>query len=1237
MAPDRRPDRISDLYHAALKRPPAERAAFLAASCGDDAALQQEVESLLAYHAGSAPFLEVPAAVALGRAAAGQTLIGQTLGSFRILGKLGEGGMGEVYRAHDPKLGRDVAIKILPLHFTADSGRRARFAREARALATLNHPNVCTIHALGEGTDGQQFIAMEYVDGETLRHRLMRHLAMREALDIVVQVASAVGAAHAAGVVHRDLKPENVMRRPDGLIKVLDFGLAKLVASSPGDAADATRTMAHTDAGTVLGTVAYMSPEQVRGREVDQRTDIWSLGVMLYEMVAGRSPFAGETRSDVIAAILDREPAPLARFDPDVPPELQRIVGKALRKDRDERYQGMRDLLLDLQTLREDPAREARSSHAEGRLPGATAPPPPLIAPSERLRAYCQRVLDDPRLQRYRIDERFVRMRVLLDQGREADEGRWADAGIEARDLPDLLAQLARRAPANAVVVLGAPGAGKSVLLRHLQTETARACLADSSAPIPFFVALNAYTADDPDPLTWLRGRWAEDGHGLETFDTMRREGRLLLMADALNEVGHHGDLGAVLDRWRDMLPAFVRDGNRAVFTCRTLDIGAGLSSPEVLVPQADVQPLSADQIREFLRHYASEHAEATFARITTAERQLTLYNTPFFLDLLVRQIRPDGTLPASRAALFAGFIRAALQREITARSSLFVEEGPDALLQERDRAWLHRPPRGTAPHELPARGPLIGRLSALAFAMQRGTARPHDESRESARQVRAPEAEVLAWLDHRRAPDIIRAAQQLNLLEVIQRARDTDVQFSHQLFQEFFAARVLAERPEPGLVRVEWRAAAIAPGVRELLDTLGRGERLPELPATGWEETTQVAAAMTPDADGLVRDLMAPNLPLAGRCAVAPGVTVSDPLRAELRAALVARSRDPAADLRARIDAALALGPLGDPRFERRTGQFGSYLLPPLVMVAGGTYRIGAATSSQESHEEIEVQLPTFVIGQFAVTNAEYQCFMDGGGYEDERWWEGDAARAWRNGEGAAEGLRWPFRESRRLILSWPDSKIKEFLEADRRSQEDRHGGEYADDWTMILAMDDAAYESWLLSRFPDVDRYTRPLFFDNSTFNAPLQPVVGVCWHEARAYCAWLSAQTARTYRLATEHEWEAAAHGRARRPYAYDGQFDAAKANTAETRLKRTTPIGVFPEGDTPDGISDLTGNSQDWTSSAGAGYDPSTVWWVVRGEPWYSGARDAHNAGRGRYPPDFRHFGIGFRVVCDSPIG
>src|SRR3954463_6754814 len=400
---------------------------------------------------------------------------GESLGDYQLLTLLGAGGMGEVWAAHQQTLGRRVALKLLPEEVTRDASRISRFEQEARAASVLNHPNVAHIYALGQTADGQRYIAMELIEGETLRARLRSgHLPLPEAIRFAVQVAAALTAAHAVGVIHRDIKPENVMSRPDGFIKVLDFGLAKLLASSPSDVAAATRTM-HTDAGTVLGTVAYMSPEQVRGREVDQRTDIWSLGVMLYEMVVGRCPFAGESRSDVIVAILDREPAPLARFDPDVPSELQRIVGKALRKDRDERYQGMRDLLLDLQALREDLAEEARSSHAEGRPPDATAPPPSLISPTERLRAYCQRVLDDPRLKRYRIDERFVRMRVLLDQGRDADEGRWADAGIEARDLPDLLAQLARRAPSNAVVVLGAPGAGKSMLLRHLQTETARA------------------------------------------------------------------------------------------------------------------------------------------------------------------------------------------------------------------------------------------------------------------------------------------------------------------------------------------------------------------------------------------------------------------------------------------------------------------------------------------------------------------------------------------------------------------------------------------------------------------------------------------------------------------------------------------------------------------------------------------------------------------------------------------
>jgi formylglycine-generating enzyme required for sulfatase activity len=313
------------------------------------------------------------------------------------------------------------------------------------------------------------------------------------------------------------------------------------------------------------------------------------------------------------------------------------------------------------------------------------------------------------------------------------------------------------------------------------------------------------------------------------------------------------------------------------------------------------------------------------------------------------------------------------------------------------------------------------------------------------------------------------------------------------------------------------------------------------------------------------------------------------------------------------------------------------------LVTVAGGTYRVTDGRS-QESREEIEVRLPTFAMGRFAVTNAEYQCFLDAGGYEDERWWEGDAARAWRNGQGTDRAYRLMWRENWRIFRTWPDSQIPKMLEAGQVTQED------AEEWTMIRAMDAAAFESWLeswlVSHGVPGGRYTRPHFFDDSAFNAPLQPVVGVCWFEVRAYCAWLSAQTDRTYRLPTEHEWEAAARGQARRPYAYDGEFDPAKGNTYETRLKRTTPAGVFPEGDTPEGISDLGANTSDWTSSpwvsdavpevsAGAGNDASPVRRVVCGATCETVRIHAYAASRGPGELEWRNPVIGFRVVCVPP--
>ena len=280
----------------------------------------------------------------------------EKISHYRILEKLGAGGMGVVYLAEDMKLGRKVAIKVLSHEFTTNRDRLHRFEQEASSASNLNHPNILTIHEVGVD-DGRHYIATEFIDGSTLRRKVAaQQLEIPQVLDIAVQVASALEEAHSAGIVHRDIKPDNIMVRRNGYVKVLDFGLAKLtetVARTPSDAEASTRVLVQTDAGVVMGTSHYMSPEQARGKPVDARSDIWSLGVVIYEMVAGRTPFEGETSTDVIVAITQKEPAPLARFAPNVPAELDWIVMKALRKDRDERYQTIKELITDLRRLKQ--------------------------------------------------------------------------------------------------------------------------------------------------------------------------------------------------------------------------------------------------------------------------------------------------------------------------------------------------------------------------------------------------------------------------------------------------------------------------------------------------------------------------------------------------------------------------------------------------------------------------------------------------------------------------------------------------------------------------------------------------------------------------------------------------------------------------------------------------------------------------------------------------------------------
>ena len=333
---------VERLYHAALTRPIHERATYVAEACAGDAELRREVESLLAQDASADAVLAHGAALAaaglvsdVGRS----VLTGRRLGAYQILAPLGAGGMGEVYRARDTRLGREVAIKILPRAFTADAGRLARFEREARVLASLNHPHIAAIYGIEDAPTETgapvRALVLELVEGETLAERVTRAgskgVPIKEALDIARQIADALDAAHEKGVVHRDLKPANIKIAPQGIVKVLDFGLAKLEATS-GDGADGvtgapTITVNDTREGIVVGTAAYMSPEQARGQAVDKRTDIWAFGCVLYEMLTGRSPFAGPTVTDTLAAIVDREPDWNA-----LPASTQAVTDRLLRR-----------------------------------------------------------------------------------------------------------------------------------------------------------------------------------------------------------------------------------------------------------------------------------------------------------------------------------------------------------------------------------------------------------------------------------------------------------------------------------------------------------------------------------------------------------------------------------------------------------------------------------------------------------------------------------------------------------------------------------------------------------------------------------------------------------------------------------------------------------------------------------------------------------------------------------------
>jgi len=348
---------IEKIFRAALEQEPGQVGAFLDKVCKDDDALRSKVEALLSSHQQANSFIEKPAvglATKIIQDEQNRSLAGEKIGHYKISESIGSGGMGEVYLATDIVAGRKAAFKVLPFRFTADTDRLKRFQQEARAVVGLNHPNILTVYEIGED-HSVHYIASELIEGETLRQRAMRGpMQVTDAVDVAIQVTSALAAAHQAGIVHRDIKPENIMLRPDGYVKVLDFGIAKLAeqelpVTMPRDQA---LLLVETNLGSILGTVRYMSPEQALGAQVDKTTDIWSLGVVLYEILTGHAPFSGDTPGEAMSSILEKEPPPLANHLAHPPAELQRLITKTLRKDRNQRYRTAQELLEALKQLR---------------------------------------------------------------------------------------------------------------------------------------------------------------------------------------------------------------------------------------------------------------------------------------------------------------------------------------------------------------------------------------------------------------------------------------------------------------------------------------------------------------------------------------------------------------------------------------------------------------------------------------------------------------------------------------------------------------------------------------------------------------------------------------------------------------------------------------------------------------------------------------------------------------------
>lgn len=845
------------------------------------------------------------------------------------------------------------------------------------------------------------------------------------------------------------------------------------------------------------------------------------------------------------------------------------------------------------------------------------------------------------------LDQRFIDLSLWLDMKGEPGKSPPTETNRHFATIEDALSELEDRL----VVLVGQPGSGKTTLLRHLDYTAARDAAVGQNDKVPFLVRLDAMPqipAKRPIMLrAWLLSQWSQRFAQLPSLSSLIAEGRLLLLLDGLNEIPHRDF--AMYQRyarqWREYAHEVLEthSGNRIVVSCRTLDYTTPLSSDTLRVPRLEIKPLDDVRLRGFLHAFLPNAAESVWAQVKGTPFADVL-RVPYNLRMVIDTVHEGGEIPSGHSGIFTGFIRSALEKEIRWGNPYF-DAGP--VLSEVDLKRIGSDQGWRTEWELPDNGPLFRGLSTLAVAM-------HEASRLNVSDSSAFDYDdALRALAHRKAIRIIDAGLALGLL--YHHRREHLLEFSHAQMQAYFIGRQFARIPEPDRVARAWAAEEVSPTVQEHLAQLHPAEPLPPLAQTDWEEPTSFAVEMSSAPHEYISAIASVNLAFAGRCAAIPTVhqRLSDDVVDSLRLTLLKRSRDNQADLRDRIACGHALGDLGDPRFPLCPGPLGPYVQPPTVRISGGDFLIGhdaplsTAISIPDAHRPSHsVSITSFSIGMFTVTNEEWQLFMESGGYDTELWWDTQASKDWRAGLITGATMR------------QDDMDVAAYYRANRDALDAQHANGTLDTkryafWLDRIGLTGDAEAAWLREKFPD--RLIRePANWKDEHFNRPTQPVVGVSWFEARAYCAWLSAQTSKNYRLPTEVEWEAAARGNYGSHFPYGSDPDHLRANTVETHLRQPTPAGVFPSGDTPTGICDMAGNIGEWTSStwgtsdkapdfpypysADDGREAADVSFgvrrITRGGSTFNDIACAQSFIRGITLPGLRVPVLGFRVVLDE---